>query len=71
MTPLIPELSHREEEVVMLIADGLSYDEIGTRLRITSATVQDHRDNARRKLGAASTPHLVAIVIRARSQVPA
>jgi len=66
MTPLLPGITDREEAVVLLIADGLSHTEIATRLGITRWTVKAHRDNARRKLEARTTEHLVAIVVRTR-----
>lgn len=67
MTPLVGELTSREEQVLERIAAGLSYREIGAELGIRFSTVRSHRDSARRKLGAASTPHAVAIFIRARA----
>lgn len=67
MTPVLLVLTDREEAVLALIADGLSYHEIGVRLAIQPSTVRHHRDNARVKLGAASTAHAVALLIRART----
>jgi DNA-binding NarL/FixJ family response regulator len=37
-----PPLSAREREVVRLVTDGLSNDEIGTRLSISPKTVESH-----------------------------
>lgn len=67
MTPLIAELSPREEEVLLLIGDGLGLREIGRMLGISHWTVRNHRNNGRDKLHATSTPHAVAIVVRARA----
>ncbi|MCB0795388.1 MAG: response regulator transcription factor [Flavobacteriales bacterium] len=38
----LPELSSRENEVLMLLADGLLYKEIGSRLGIAVGTVKQH-----------------------------
>lgn len=71
MTPLLMAITDREEQVLLMIADGRSYDEIGVTLGITERTVRAHRENARRKLNAASTSHAVAIIVRIRSGTPA
>ena len=70
MTPIVESLTEREEQVLARIADGRSYREIGAALGIKFSTVRAHRDSARAKLGAASTPHAVAIFIRARAAAP-
>lgn len=36
------ELSHREQQVVTLVCDGLSNKEIATRLGVTEGTVKGH-----------------------------
>ena len=58
------DLSPREREVLLLCADGLSASEAAKRMGISPWTVKRHRDNARRKLGAASLPQAVAMVMR-------
>lgn len=45
-------LSRREREVFELLAEGLSGEEIATRLAISAETVRTHVRNATRKLGA-------------------
>jgi DNA-binding NarL/FixJ family response regulator len=45
------ELSSREEEVLRLLADGLTDREIADRLVISSRTVETHVGNVLRKLG--------------------
>ena len=63
---MLGAITEREEAVVLLIAEGLSHREIACRLGITTWTVKAHIANARDKLAASSTPHAVAIVVRAR-----
>ncbi|MBC2931748.1 LuxR family transcriptional regulator [Nocardioides sp. zg-1228] len=55
-------LSAREQEVVDLVAEGLTDREIATRLALAHRTVQTHLASARRKLGADNRSHLVAIL---------
>lgn len=71
MTPMLEVLSPREEEVLVLIGDGLGLREIGKRLAISHWTVKTHRDSARRKLGASTQTQAVAIVIAARGRATA
>jgi DNA-binding NarL/FixJ family response regulator len=66
MTPLLEVLTCREEQVLMLIADGFAYREIAVRMGITSRTVKEHARAFREKLDAASNEQAVAIAIRAR-----
>jgi PAS domain S-box-containing protein len=53
-------LSHREREIVRLIADGDSGPEIAAELHISHDTVRTHVRNAMTKLGARSRAQLVA-----------
>jgi len=46
-----PELSGREREVVLLVAEGLSNRAIGERLAITEKTVKSHLTRAFQRLG--------------------
>ena len=57
-------LSQREKEVLSLLAEGLSNDEIGERLRISKHTVARHRENLMRKLELHSRSELVKYAIR-------
>lgn len=57
-------LSQREREVVALLADGLSGEEIAERLTLSPETVRTHVRNAQRKLGARSRAQLVAMSLR-------
>lgn len=72
MTPLLLELSPREEQVILLFAAGCGTREIAARLGIAEATVRTYTREARFKLGASTVAHAVAIVIRVRDEaVPA
>ncbi len=55
-------LSPREREVLQLIRRGLTSREIGDKLQISPATVNNHRTQIRDKLNAKSLAHLLAIV---------
>ncbi len=52
-------LTDREREVVALVAEGLSNDEIGTRLFVSSATAKTHVSRAMGKLAARDRAQLV------------
>jgi two-component system response regulator NreC len=60
----IDGLTQREEEVLSLLAEGLSNDEIGDKLAISRHTVARHRENLMRKLGLHSRSELVKYAIR-------
>lgn len=44
------KISNREKEIIQLIADGLSSNEIGQKLFLSSHTVNTHRKNILGKL---------------------
>lgn len=48
---LIPRLSPREKELVYLIADGLTNNEIAEKLFLSVHTIKTHRKNIIKKLG--------------------
>ena len=58
-------LSARELEVLMGLVQGASNKAIGRTLGISPRTVEIHRANLKRKLGAVSTADLVRIGIYA------
>jgi two-component system response regulator NreC len=58
------ELTPREAEVLELLAEGLSNDEIAEKLVISPHTVARHRENLMRKLGLHSKSELVKYAIR-------
>jgi DNA-binding NarL/FixJ family response regulator len=60
----IPSLTQRERDVLRLLADGLSNDEIGKRLFISPETVRTHVRKAMAKLEADTRTQAVAIALR-------
>ncbi|MBZ0181381.1 MAG: response regulator transcription factor [Melioribacteraceae bacterium] len=56
-------LTKREKEVLMLIADGMTNNEIAEKLFISSLTVDSHRKNLITKLNARNTASLIKIAI--------
>jgi DNA-binding NarL/FixJ family response regulator len=63
-------LTQREREVLRLLADGESNREVAERLSISAKTVETHRANVMRKLGASSIVDLVHYAIRNGIVVP-
>jgi DNA-binding NarL/FixJ family response regulator len=57
-------LSAREREVVRLVVDGASNDEIGARLGISARTVESHLRRLFERLGVASRTELAARALR-------
>jgi DNA-binding NarL/FixJ family response regulator len=58
------ELTRRERDVLRLLADGLSNEEIGNRLFISAETVRSHVRKAMVKLGADTRTQAVARALR-------
>ncbi len=57
-------LSAREREVLQLVVDGASNDEIGSRLGISSRTVESHLRRVFERFGVASRTELAARALR-------
>jgi len=57
-------LSGRERDVVRLVVDGASNDEIGARLGISARTVESHLRRLFERLGVASRTELAARALR-------
>lgn len=62
--PTVDELTPREQEVLTLIAQGLSNGEIGEELVISAKTVDRHRENIMRKLNLHNRVDLVKYALR-------
>ncbi|MEM7657731.1 MAG: response regulator transcription factor [Bacteroidota bacterium] len=60
-TSFQPRITRREKEVLRLIVDGKSSNEIGEQLHISLKTVESHRAHLLEKLGANNTASLVRI----------
>lgn len=62
----IPRLSVREFEVFSMIGDGKGTREIAAALRISTKTVETHRDRIKQKLGITGGTELTVRAVRAR-----
>lgn len=60
----LPQLTQRERDVLRLLADGLSNEEIGKRLFISAETVRTHVRKAMDKLDADTRTQAVATALR-------
>lgn len=59
----LPMITKRESEILILIADGLTNQEIADKLFISTFTVDSHRKNLLLKFNAKNTATLVKIVV--------
>ena len=57
-------LSVREHQVLGLLADGLTAEEVAQRLSVSGATVRTHVRNAVARMGARTRTHAVAMALR-------
>jgi FixJ family two-component response regulator len=62
-------LSHRERQVLALVASGLPNKEVGAELAISEITVKAHRGQVMRKMKAESFADLVRMAARLRSEL--
>jgi DNA-binding NarL/FixJ family response regulator len=60
----IPIITRREKEVLELIANGLTNNEMAERLFISASTIDTHRKNLLAKFGARNTASLIKIVMQ-------
>jgi DNA-binding NarL/FixJ family response regulator len=60
----LPQLTKREREVLRLLADGLTNEEIGKRLFLSPETVRTHVQKAMRRLEADTRTQAVAVALR-------
>ncbi|RYZ46099.1 MAG: response regulator transcription factor [Sphingobacteriales bacterium] len=59
----IPPLTKREKEVLVLIAEGLTNNQIATKLFISIDTVDSHRKNLHSKLNVKNTAQLIRFAL--------
>ncbi|HEY1968239.1 MAG TPA: response regulator transcription factor [Pseudonocardia sp.] len=59
-------LSHREVEVLQLVADGQSNKNIGQALHLSPMTVKSHLSRIGHKLGTGTRAQMIALALRAR-----
>jgi DNA-binding NarL/FixJ family response regulator len=64
------ELTARHWEILVLIVQGLTSRQIGARLGISRRTVEVHRTNMMRRLGARSVDDLFRETVRRHRLVP-
>jgi DNA-binding NarL/FixJ family response regulator len=63
-TQRLPTLSPREREIMDLLAQGLTGEQVAERLVLSAETVKTHIRNAMNKLEASTRVHAVAIALR-------
>jgi DNA-binding CsgD family transcriptional regulator len=63
---MLPELTDRENQILKLIADGLTNREISCSLSISESTVENHVHHIYGKLGISNRAHAVAYVFQLR-----
>jgi len=63
---MLPELTDRENQILKLIADGLTNREISCRLFISESTVENHIHHIYAKLGISNRAQATAYVFRLR-----
>jgi LuxR family quorum sensing-dependent transcriptional regulator len=66
----LPNLSNREHDCLAFVAEGKSDWEISVILSLSQATVHQHIENAKRKLGVRTRPHAVAKHLAFHGGVP-
>jgi DNA-binding CsgD family transcriptional regulator len=58
------DLTAAEHRVLVALAEGLTYEQAGERLRVSRESVKDQVKTVRQKIGARNTPHAIAIALR-------
>ena len=66
MTPVSPDLTDRQEQVLLLIGEGHGIREIARLLGLSEHTVKRHRENGIRALGARNQTNAVMLLVRLR-----
>jgi DNA-binding NarL/FixJ family response regulator len=59
-----PRLTPREREVIVLVSSGLTASQIASQLRISTKTVENHKQRVFRKLDVQSQSHAVSVALR-------
>lgn len=62
----LPMLTAREKEVLELISEGLTNQEIASKLFVSPLTVDSHRKNLLTKFGVKNTAHMVKVAFEHR-----
>ena len=60
----MPALSKREREIIELLAQGMTGEQVADHLVLSSETVKTHIRNAMGRLGASTRVHAIAIALR-------
>lgn len=58
------EISKYEKEVLELVAEGYTWQEIAGKLFLSHHTVRAHMTNLKKVLGAKTSPHAVTVAFR-------
>lgn len=66
----VKELSDREMQVLLLLADGMDQREIALELDLGYNTVASHALNIREKLNAKTTTHAIALAFHLGILIP-
>lgn len=61
-TAVVDSLSHREQDVLMLVANGMTGKEICGELNISESTLKKHKTSLLRKMKVKTTNELIAMV---------
>src|SRR3712207_8406183 len=62
-TARVPQLSPREREIMHLMAEGLTAEQIGDEISVSVETVRTHVRNVIRKLQARNRVHAIAMAL--------
>lgn len=63
-TDSVPLITRREKEVLELLAEGLTNQEIGARLFVSTTTVDSHRKSLLAKMNARNTAELIKLAFQ-------
>lgn len=62
--PMSRPLTTREQEILQMLALGKTGEQIAQRLVLSPETVQKHVHNAKRKIGAQTRAHMIALALK-------